>query len=145
MRCVVSCSSTSFLWLVFFFGALLWGSMIHKHTLIQEYGCEKGALTLLDLVWTYCTSLYVIKKLVAWRVSKDNAWLTKKFGSFSNWRNQHWKTNKTSSASRSLSSTDTTSFSFCNYFLPFFVIIIKLKLKSSKVHFILSAPCPFKI
>ena len=32
MRCVVSCGSTSFQWLVFFFGALLWGSMIHKHT-----------------------------------------------------------------------------------------------------------------
>ena len=32
MRCVVSCSTTSFPWLVFFFGALLWGSMIHKHT-----------------------------------------------------------------------------------------------------------------
>ena len=30
MRCVVSCSSTSFPWLVFFFGALLWGSMIHE-------------------------------------------------------------------------------------------------------------------
>ena len=28
--CVVSCGSTSFPWLVFFFGALLWGSMIHK-------------------------------------------------------------------------------------------------------------------
>ena len=32
VRCVVSCSSTSFPWLVVFFGALLWGSMIHKHT-----------------------------------------------------------------------------------------------------------------
>ena len=32
MRCVVSCGSTSFPWLVFFFGALLWGSMIHIHT-----------------------------------------------------------------------------------------------------------------
>ena len=32
MRCVVSCGSTSFPWLVFFFGALLWGSMILKHT-----------------------------------------------------------------------------------------------------------------
>ena len=31
MKCVVSCGSTSFPWLVFFFGALLWGSMIHKH------------------------------------------------------------------------------------------------------------------
>ena len=30
MRCVVSCSSTSFPWLVFFFGALLWGSVILK-------------------------------------------------------------------------------------------------------------------
>ena len=32
MRCGVSCSSTSFPWLVFFFGALLWRSIIHKHT-----------------------------------------------------------------------------------------------------------------
>ena len=32
MRCVVSCGRTSFPWLVFLFGALLWGSMIHKHT-----------------------------------------------------------------------------------------------------------------
>ena len=32
MRCVVFCGSTSFSWLVFFFGALLWGSMVHKHT-----------------------------------------------------------------------------------------------------------------
>ena len=32
MRCVVSHGSTSFPWLVFFFGAVLWGSMIHKHT-----------------------------------------------------------------------------------------------------------------
>ena len=28
----MSWGSTSFLWLVFFFGALLWGSIIHKHT-----------------------------------------------------------------------------------------------------------------
>ena len=32
MRCIVTCVSTSFPWLLFFFGALLWGSMIHKHT-----------------------------------------------------------------------------------------------------------------
>ena len=32
MKCVGSCGSTSFPWLVFFFGALLWESMIHKHT-----------------------------------------------------------------------------------------------------------------
>ena len=32
MKCVVSCGSTSFPWLVFFLGALLWGSMTHKHT-----------------------------------------------------------------------------------------------------------------
>ena len=32
MNCVVSCGGTSFPWLVFFFGALLWGSMIQKHT-----------------------------------------------------------------------------------------------------------------
>ena len=32
MRCVVSCGSTSCAWLVFFYGALVWGSIIHKHT-----------------------------------------------------------------------------------------------------------------
>ena len=32
MRCMVSCGSTPFPRLVFFFVALLWGSMIHKHT-----------------------------------------------------------------------------------------------------------------
>ena len=32
IRCVVFCGSTSIPWLVFFFGALLWGSMIHNHT-----------------------------------------------------------------------------------------------------------------
>ena len=32
MICVVSCGSTSFPWLAFFFGALLCRSMIHKHT-----------------------------------------------------------------------------------------------------------------
>ena len=32
IRCVVSCGCTSFSWLVFFYAALLWGSMIHKHT-----------------------------------------------------------------------------------------------------------------
>ena len=32
MRCVVCCGSTSFPWVVFFFGALLCRSMIHKHT-----------------------------------------------------------------------------------------------------------------
>ena len=31
-RCLVSCGSTSFSWLEFFFAALLWGSMINKHT-----------------------------------------------------------------------------------------------------------------
>ena len=32
MRCIVSCGSTSFPWLVFFFGSLLWECMIHMHT-----------------------------------------------------------------------------------------------------------------
>ena len=32
MSCAVSCGSTSFPWLIFFFGIPLWGSMIHKHT-----------------------------------------------------------------------------------------------------------------
>ena len=31
MRFIVTCGSTSFPWPVFFSGALLWGSMIHKH------------------------------------------------------------------------------------------------------------------
>ena len=37
MRWVVSCGSTSFPWLVFFFGALPW------FTSIRENGCDKGA------------------------------------------------------------------------------------------------------
>ena len=32
MRCLVFCGSTSFPWLVYFFGALLLGSMIQKNT-----------------------------------------------------------------------------------------------------------------
>ena len=59
--------------------------------------------------------------------------------------------NKTSSASRPSSSTDTTSslfsyFSATNYFLLFdlFKKTNKLKLKSSKICFILSALCLFK-
>ena len=39
MRCIASCGSISFPWLVFFFGALLWGSMIHKHV------CKRLATT----------------------------------------------------------------------------------------------------
>ena len=35
MRIVVSCGSTSFPWLVFFFGALLWGSMVHAAAVEQ--------------------------------------------------------------------------------------------------------------
>ena len=42
MRCVVSCGSALLSWLVFFFGALLWGCMIHTWC-IQEDGCDKGA------------------------------------------------------------------------------------------------------
>ena len=45
MRCVASCGSTSFPWLVFFFGALLWGSMNHKHTGRWTY--ERSALSYL--------------------------------------------------------------------------------------------------
>ena len=41
MGCIVSYGSTSFLWLVFFFGALLWGSMIHKHT--GRWMCQGSA------------------------------------------------------------------------------------------------------
>ena len=41
MRCVVSCSNTSFPWLIFYFAALLWGSMIHKHT--GRWISNKGA------------------------------------------------------------------------------------------------------
>ena len=36
MRCVVSWGSASFPWLVFFFGALLWGSIMHN--LVSQIG-----------------------------------------------------------------------------------------------------------
>ena len=75
MRCLVSCSSTSFPWLVFFNGALLWGSMIHKHTgrlmtpgsasVIswnwEKYSCHsKLVSTLPMLLWS----------VLSWRVSR---------------------------------------------------------------------------
>ena len=40
MRCVVPYGSASFPWLVFFFAALLWGPMMHRH---EGNGCDKGA------------------------------------------------------------------------------------------------------
>ena len=48
MRCVASCGSTSFLWLVFFFGALLWGFMIHKHTGRQMW---QGSASIVSWNW----------------------------------------------------------------------------------------------
>ena len=60
MRCVVSCGSTSFPWLVFFFGALLWGSMIHKHT--RRWMWQGSASDVFwYLQWLYC-SLYFFAK-----------------------------------------------------------------------------------
>ena len=49
---LVSCGSTSFPWLVFFFGALLWGSMIHNDSLWGSiiYQSQKVPFVL-DLVW----------------------------------------------------------------------------------------------
>ena len=42
MRCVASCGSTSIPWLVFVIEALLWGSIINKHT--ERLNCQRSAL-----------------------------------------------------------------------------------------------------
>ena len=77
MRCRVSCGSTSFPWLVFFFGALLWGSMIHKHTgrwmwqgsasvvswSWEKYSCHSKLVSALSML---------LLSVLFWRVSQ--AW-----------------------------------------------------------------------
>ena len=77
MRCVVSCGSTSFPWFVFFFGALLWGSMIHKHTWRwmwqgsasvvswnwEKYSCHSKLVSTLSVL---------LLSVLYWRVSR--AW-----------------------------------------------------------------------
>ena len=77
MRCVVSCRNTSFPRLVFFFGVLLWGSMIHKHTgrwmwqasasvvswSWEKYSCQSKLVSALSML---------LLSLLPWRVSQ--AW-----------------------------------------------------------------------
>ena len=78
VRFIVSCGSTSFPWLVFFFLALLWGSMIHKHTgrwMWQEgtsviswnwkkkYSCHSKLVSTLSML---------LLSVLSWRVSQ--AW-----------------------------------------------------------------------
>ena len=60
MRCVVSCGSTSFPWLAFFYGALLWGSMIHKHTVRWMW---QGSGSVVSWSWEKCSCQ---SKLVSW-------------------------------------------------------------------------------
>ena len=43
MKCVVSSGSTSFLWLVFFYGVLLWRIHDSKAYRKMDNGCDKGA------------------------------------------------------------------------------------------------------
>ena len=59
MRCVVSCGSTSLPWLVFFFGALLWGSMIHKHT-----GCISCIWELRETLLSFQTGFILVNAAV---------------------------------------------------------------------------------
>ena len=74
MRCVVSCGST-FPWLVFFFGALLWGSMIHKHTgrwmwkvsasvvswSWEKYSCQSKLVSALSMLLLLVLSIKLIE------------------------------------------------------------------------------------
>ena len=54
MRCVVSCRSTSFPWLVFFFGTLLWGSMMWQGSAPvvswswEKYSCHSKLVSALS-------------------------------------------------------------------------------------------------
>ena len=53
IRCVVSCGNTSSPWLVFFFAAQLWGSMIHKHTGRWMW---QGEAAVVSWSWEKCSS-----------------------------------------------------------------------------------------
>ena len=77
MRWVVPCGNTSFPWLVFFFGAMLWGSIIHKHTgrwmwqgsasvaswSWEKYSCRSKLVSALSML---------LLSVLPWRVSQ--AW-----------------------------------------------------------------------
>ena len=73
----VSCGSTSFPWLVFLFGALLWGSMIHKHTRRWMW---QGSGSVVSWNWEkYCCHSKLVSALtmlllfvLSWRLSQ--AW-----------------------------------------------------------------------
>ena len=52
MRCIISCSSTSFPWLIFFFAALLWVFMIHKHTGRWMW---QGSTSFVSWKWEKCS------------------------------------------------------------------------------------------
>ena len=51
IRCVVTCGSTSFPWLAFFFAALLWGSMVHMHTVRWMW---QGSTSVIFWNWEKC-------------------------------------------------------------------------------------------
>ena len=74
MRCVVSCGSTSFPWLVFFFRALLWGSMIHKHTgtwMSQESTLDDHILELREILLLFQTGLNLVNAAVVFAILKS--------------------------------------------------------------------------
>ena len=94
MRCVVSCVSTSFPWLVFF-GALLWGSRIHKHTGRWMW---QGSASVVSWNWKkyschsklVSTSSTLLLSVLSWRVFR--AWnphqLCISSGTWSLWQSQ---------------------------------------------------------
>ena len=77
MRCVVSRGSTSLPWLVLFFAALLWRSMIHKYT---GRWIWQGSTWVVSRNWEKCSRRYklvstlsrLLSSMLSWRVSQ--AW-----------------------------------------------------------------------
>ena len=66
MRCVASCGSISFPWLVFIFGALLWGSIIHKHTgrCMWQRSASDVFLELREIILSFQTGLNLVNAAV---------------------------------------------------------------------------------
>ena len=102
MRCMVSWGSTWFPWLVFFFGALLWGSMIHKHTGRWMW---PGRASVGSWNWEKCscssklvsTMSMLLSSVLSWRVSlaRNPRQLQLSPGTWSLWPSQasvhlHW-------------------------------------------------------
>ena len=113
----------------------------HVGTLTVDYGSTQipQAYQCEHILYFY------IKKLVAWRVKQHDTWPTNQSGTFTNCWNWHWKypTKHLWPPNHRPPLTSPFSFSYSSA-ATIFHFFDKLKLTSSKVHFILSGSMPIQ-